>query len=82
MNIKMKLHNIEDIEKFFEVVDSCKEKVELVNKDMCINLKSKISQYFALAEVFSDGTIQDLEIRCHCEEDNAKMLQFMINGNK
>ena len=41
----MKVSNIKDIEKFFEVVDSCQGNVELVTGEGDrLNLKSKLSQ--------------------------------------
>ncbi len=50
----MKVSNIKDIEKFFEVVDSCQGKVELVTGEGDrLNLKSKLSQYVSLANIFS-----------------------------
>ena len=54
----MKVSNIKDIEKFFEVVDSCEGRVELVTGEGDrLNLKSKLSQYvsrqtFSQAERF------------------------------
>ena len=42
----MKVSHIKDIDKFFEVVDSCKGRVELVTGEGDrLNLKSKLSQY-------------------------------------
>ena len=42
----MKVTHITDIDKFFEVVDSCKGRVELVTGEGDrLNLKSKLSQY-------------------------------------
>ena len=42
----MKVSNIKDVDKFFEVVDSCAGKVELVTGEGDrLNLKSKLSQY-------------------------------------
>ena len=42
----MKVSNIKDIEKFFEVVDSCQGKVELVTGEGDrLNLKSKPVSY-------------------------------------
>ena len=41
----MKVSNIKDIQKFFDVVDSCAGKVELVTGEGDrLNLKSKLSQ--------------------------------------
>ena len=44
----MKIQNITDVEKFFEVVDQCKGTVELVSPEGDrINLKSKLAQYLS-----------------------------------
>ena len=76
----MKVQNISDINKFFQVVDSCKGRVELVTGEGDrLNLKSKISQYVSLANVFSDGTIKEMEIRASEPEDIQKLMEFMMN---
>src|SRR5699024_11306756 len=80
-SITMKVSNIKDVDKFFEVVDSCKGKVELVTGEGDrLNLKSKLSQYVSLANIFSGGEIPELEIVAYEKEDIDKLLNFMING--
>ena len=77
----MKVQNITDINKFFEVVDSCKGKVELVTGDGDrLNLKSKLCQYVSLANIFSNGEIPELEVLAYEKEDVDKLINFMING--
>lgn len=78
----MKVQNIKDIEKFFEVVDSCEGKVELVTGEGDrLNLKSKLCQYVSLANIFSNGeTIPELEIVAHDPEDVHKLLNFMMDN--
>lgn len=77
----MKIKNITDIERFFEVIDQCKGKVELVTSDGdCLNLKSKLSQYFSLAQIFSDGNIPEIEIIASEPEDMNKLIQYLIQG--
>lgn len=77
----MKVKNITDIERFFDVIDGCKGKVELVTSEGDkLNLKSKLSQYVSLANVFSDGTIEEIEIIIHENEDREKLIQYMIQG--
>lgn len=77
----MKVQNITDIEGFFKVVDSCVGKVELVTGEGDrLNLKSKLSQYVSMANIFSNGEIPELEIVAHEPEDINKLFQFMING--
>ena len=70
-----------DIDKFFEVVDSCDGRVELVTGEGDrLNLKSKLSQYVSLANIFSNGEIPELEIVAYEKEDIDKLMHFMING--
>ena len=77
----MKVSNIKDIEKFFEVVDSCEGKVELVTGEGDrLNLKSKLSQYVSMAKLFSDGTISELELLAYEPEDINKLVNFMMNN--
>lgn len=80
----MKLLNVKNVDKFFEIVDSCTDKVELVSKDGDrINLKSKLAQYFALAKVFSnEDIVKELELVTYNVEDKAKFIKFMYNGNQ
>ena len=75
----MKVSNIKDVEKFFQVVDSCKGRVELVTGEGDrLNLKSKLSQYVSLAN--SNGEIPELELIAHEKEDVDKLMNFMVNG--
>ena len=77
----MKVQNITDIEKFFKVIDQCKGKVELVTGEGDrLNLKSKLSQYVSLANIFSNGEIPELELVAHEKEDIDRLGTFMING--
>lgn len=77
----MKVHNITDIEKFFKVVDSCEGKVELVTGEGDrLNLKSKLSQYVSMANIFSDGTIAELELLAYESGDIDKLVSFMMNN--
>ncbi|WP_459638984.1 polya polymerase [Faecalimonas canis] len=77
----MKIQNITNIEKFFSVVDQCKGKVELVTGEGDrLNLKSKLSQYVSMANVFSNGEIPQLELISYETEDTDRLLDFMMNG--
>ncbi len=78
----MKVHNITNIEKFFKVVDSCVGKVELVTGEGDrLNLKSKLSQYVSMANIFSNGEIPELEIVAHEKEDIDRLITFMMDNN-
>ncbi len=75
----MKVQNINDIDKFFEVIDSCKGRVELVTGEGDrLNLKSKLSQYVSMANIFYDGTISELEIIAYEPDDITKLVNFMM----
>ena len=77
----MKSQNISNIEKFFQVVDACEGKVELLTQEGDrLNLKSKLSQYVSLANIFSDGEIGELEIIAAEPADVERLVNFMING--
>lgn len=77
----MKVQNIRDIDKFFQVIDSCQGKVELVTGEGDrLNLKSKLSQYVSMANIFSDGTIAELEIIAYEPEDITKLVNFMMEN--
>lgn len=77
----MKVQNITDINKFFEVVDKCQGKVELVTGEGDrLNLKSKLCQYVSLANIFSNGKILELELVAYEKEDIDRLLDFMIKG--
>lgn len=77
----MRITNINNIEKFFEVVDQCKGKVELVTGEGDrLNLKSKLCQYVSLANIFSNGEIPELEIIAHEPEDVNRLVAFMMDG--
>ena len=78
----MKVMGIKDIDKFFQVVDSCEGKVELVTGEGDrLNLKSKLSQYVSLANIFSNGEIPELEIVAYEKEDIDKLMDYMISRN-
>ena len=77
----MKIQNINNIEKFFQVVDSCSGRVELVTGEGDrLNLKSKLCQYVSMASIFSNGEIPELEIIAYEKEDIDKLIAFMF-GN-
>ena len=71
----MKLQNVKNPEKLFE------GKVELVTGEGDrLNLKSKLSQYLSLANIFSvKEQIPELELVAYDPSDVKKLIDFMIN---
>jgi hypothetical protein len=77
----MKVMNIGDPEKFFEVVNQCKGTVELVTAEGDrLNLKSQLTKYVALTKLFADSTIPEMEIVAHEPEDVKRLLDYMVSG--
>ena len=77
----MRIQNITDIKGFFDAVDACSGRVELVTGEGDrLNLKSKLAQYVSMANIFSNGEIPELEIVAHEPEDIDKLVSFMIRG--
>ena len=75
----MKVLNIKNLEKFFEIVNECKGTVELVSPyGDVINLKSNLSKYFSLATLLSNNEIvEKLELNVYNQDDAKKFIKFM-----
>ena len=77
----MKVQNIKDIDAFFKTVDDCSGRVELVTGEGDrLNLKSKLSQYVSMANIFSSGEIPELDIISYEPEDTDRLIKFMMNN--
>lgn len=74
----MKVVNIENVNSFFETVDKCEGKVELVTQQGdCLNLRAKISQFVVMAKIVSDQNIQQGDIVSYNPEDTKILMEFM-----
>ncbi len=78
----MKIYNIENPEKFLELIKQCKGRVELVSKDGDrLNLKSELTKYLALSKLFSDSTfINEMELIASEPDDVMLLLNYMMEG--
>jgi hypothetical protein len=77
----MIIKNIKDVDKFFEAVDGCKGRIELLTKQGDrLNLKSKLSQYVSLTGMFSDPKIEEIELLASEPEDIVKLLEYLVRG--
>ena len=79
---EMKVMNIDDPEKFFEVINQCKGTVELVTTEGDrLNLKSQLTKYVALTKLFADNAmIPEMELVAHEPEDVNRLLDYMVNA--
>ena len=77
----MKIKKVTNAPEFFKVVDSCQGRVELLTGEGDrLNLKSKLSQYVSMANIFSNGEIPELEVIAYEKEDTDRLISFMINN--
>ena len=73
--------NITDIKRFFEVVNKCKGRVELVTAEGDrLNLKSTLCQYVGLTDMFTEAKIDDIEILVSNPDDLHILMEFLIRG--
>lgn len=75
----MKVEKITNIPEFFNVVDSCKGRVELLTGEGDrLNLKSKLCQFLSMSQIFSRIDELHLEIVASEEEDLQKLVRFFL----
>lgn len=75
----MKVKKVTNISDFFQVVDSCKGRVELLTGEGDrLNLKSKLCQYLSISQIFAKSEDLHLEIVASEEEDLQKLYQYFI----
>ena len=77
----MKLTNTANIDKFFEVVDKCEGKVEMLTENGdCLDLRPKLCQFVTLVKMLADGNVEQMEIIAENKKDEQKLMAYMING--
>ena len=73
--------NMSNIDKFFETVDKCEGRVELVTEQGDrFNLKSTLTKYVIFVKIMSNCTVPSVRINTHNYADAQKLMKFMING--
>ena len=78
----MKMYNIKDIEGFMKTVNDCTGSVYIISPEGDkLNLKSKLTQYYALAGLFSSPIISELELETEDPETAKRLMEFMMSGN-
>ncbi len=77
----MKLTNTANIDKFFEVVDKCEGRVEMLTENGdCLDLRPKLCQFVTLVKMLADGNVERMEIIAENKKDKQKLMAYMING--
>lgn len=73
----MKLHNMGEVNDFLSTVDRCKGDVWLEDRQGSrLNLKSKLSQYVAIAALIGEHG-DDMELFCDFPEDEGKFFVLL-----
>ena len=76
----MKLTNTANIDKFFEVVDKCEGRVEMLTENGdCLDLRPKLCQFVTLVKMLADGNVEQMEIIAENKKDEQKLMAYMIN---
>ena len=76
----MRITNIENVEEFFKMIGECRGTVELVTDEGDrLNLKSKLSQSLILANVFSHGKFDEVQIVAHEKEDIDRIYRYLMS---
>ena len=80
----MKLYGIteQNINKFFEVVENCEGKVELVADGFRVDLKSRFAQYVSIAKIFFNNEVEEIELLAYTQNDVNKLIQFMTESGR
>ena len=78
----MKIYNVENPEKFLEVIKQCKGTVDLISQEGDrLNLKSELTKYLAISKLFADNTlINNMELVASDPDDVKFLMQYMMEG--
>lgn len=75
----MKLNKVKEIESFMLLVDSCNGGVYLTSQfGDKYNLKSKLTQYLAVAQLLNEDN--NLELWCDDKADEAKFMHWFVEN--
>ena len=77
----MKFTYITNVDKFFDTVDKCEGRVELVTEQGDrFNLKSTLTKYVIFIKILSNCTVPSAQIRTYNYADAQKLMRFMANS--
>ena len=77
----MTFTNITNVDKFFDIVDKCEGRVELVTEQGDrFNLKSTLTKYVIFVKILSNCMVPSAQIRTYNYADAQKLMRFMANS--
>lgn len=78
----MTFTNMTNIDRFFDTVDKCEGRVELVREQGDrFNLKSTLAKYVILAKILSNCTAPSVQIKTYNYTDAQKLMRFMVKSS-
>lgn len=78
--MSIKIMNITNPKEFFEKVQSCKGQVFLKTDGNQLNLKSKLTQYLVLMEIFDKVEIKEMDLEVEEPKDMGLILDYLVRG--
>ena len=77
----MTVTNITNVEQFFETINKCEGRVELVTEQGDrFNLKSTLSQYVSYVKILSNCTVPSAWIVTTNYPDRQKIMKYMMSN--
>lgn len=77
----MTFTNMKNIDEFFEIVDQCEGKVELVTEQGDrFNLKSTLTKYVIFVKIISNCIVPSVQINTCNYADAQRLMKFMANN--
>ncbi len=77
----MTVTNITNVEKFFETIDQCEGRVELVTEQGDrFNLKSTLSKYVSYVRILANCTVPSVKIVTANHADAQRIMRYMMNN--
>lgn len=78
----MTFTNMTNIDRFFDTVDKCEGRVELVTEQGDrFNLKSTLAKYVIFAKILSNCTAPSVQIKTYNYADAQKLMRFMVKSS-
>ncbi len=75
----MKVYNVKDTEKFFEVLNDCQGDVEIVGKDGSMIPFNGSDNARILEDTYADIDIHEMELKFSDPKDAVNMIIFLGN---
>ena len=80
--MRIKMYQIKETDKFMDIVNNSNSTIYLISdQGDRLNLKSTLTQYLALSNLFSGGEIKSMELEVDNQETAKELIDFMMSQN-